>query len=437
MQDREPKTLGAKIKALRLERGLTQGSLTHGEITPGLLSQIESDRVTPSVRVITLLAKQLCVSPDELVNEVESRTMQMQLITDARAFLDKGDGASAIPLLKKLLTTSISYVSPKEIALDIAYANELMGQIEYAILRYETLEHEAMIEHDYLLAAKTLQRRGELANKQGEVSLALYCSKKSLSFLQSVEMVEPSLVTNAKKNISIYSYRLGNITQSLQYAEELYAEFQRKGLMENLAELCHMLSVLHVEKGNYDRALQFAKDAVSVYRSLGLRREQIDATLNYAIILREVGNPKKALGLLPNIIADYYQQTRTPALVTAWTERALCEMTLGKIEDAIRSLERSLSLAQPNTTHYAEACRVQGLLLMEKGERATAAMAFEKSLAIATSFRLFATAQNILAQLERLYEQDGQMHKAYACHERKNALMALSHQQLTATFLTV
>ena len=50
--DGTPLTLGAKIRALRQAKGLTQGELTRGEITPGLISQIESDRIAPSYRVI-------------------------------------------------------------------------------------------------------------------------------------------------------------------------------------------------------------------------------------------------------------------------------------------------------------------------------------------------------------------------------------------------
>lgn len=91
-----PKTLGERIKSLRVKRGLTQGALTRGEITPGLISQIESDHITPSVRVITLLALQLGVSPSELVDEVESRTSQIHMITDARDFLEQGDGNRAM-----------------------------------------------------------------------------------------------------------------------------------------------------------------------------------------------------------------------------------------------------------------------------------------------------------------------------------------------------
>lgn len=49
-------TLGQKIKAARLERGLTQKELAGGAITRNMLSKIENDSATPSVRTLEHLA---------------------------------------------------------------------------------------------------------------------------------------------------------------------------------------------------------------------------------------------------------------------------------------------------------------------------------------------------------------------------------------------
>lgn len=52
-------TLGQKIKAARLERGLTQKELVGDAITRNMLSKIENDSATPSVRTLEYLAKAL------------------------------------------------------------------------------------------------------------------------------------------------------------------------------------------------------------------------------------------------------------------------------------------------------------------------------------------------------------------------------------------
>lgn len=49
-------TLGQKIKAARLERGLTQKELVGDAITRNMLSKIENDAATPSVHTLEFLA---------------------------------------------------------------------------------------------------------------------------------------------------------------------------------------------------------------------------------------------------------------------------------------------------------------------------------------------------------------------------------------------
>lgn len=52
-------TLGQKIKAARLEKGLTQKEVVGDYITRNMLSKIENDSATPSVRTLEYLAKAL------------------------------------------------------------------------------------------------------------------------------------------------------------------------------------------------------------------------------------------------------------------------------------------------------------------------------------------------------------------------------------------
>ncbi|MFE2147903.1 helix-turn-helix domain-containing protein [Streptomyces sp. NPDC059456] len=54
-------SFGARLKALRLQRGLSQASLAGEEISTGYLSRLESGARQPTERVITYLAKQLGV----------------------------------------------------------------------------------------------------------------------------------------------------------------------------------------------------------------------------------------------------------------------------------------------------------------------------------------------------------------------------------------
>jgi transcriptional regulator with XRE-family HTH domain len=64
--------LGARIRRLRLERGLTQAELAGTRLSESYVSLIESGRRTPTSRVVDYLAEVLCCSSEVLIGEVEA-----------------------------------------------------------------------------------------------------------------------------------------------------------------------------------------------------------------------------------------------------------------------------------------------------------------------------------------------------------------------------
>ncbi len=60
-------SVGTKIKALRLQRGMTQGVLADGIVTRGMLSRIENGSANPSMASLSALAERLDVSPSFLL----------------------------------------------------------------------------------------------------------------------------------------------------------------------------------------------------------------------------------------------------------------------------------------------------------------------------------------------------------------------------------
>ena len=64
-------SVGSKIKALRLQRGMTQNELADEKLTRSMLSRIESGSANPSIATLSLLADRLDVSPAFLLEEGE------------------------------------------------------------------------------------------------------------------------------------------------------------------------------------------------------------------------------------------------------------------------------------------------------------------------------------------------------------------------------
>ncbi|MCY0870135.1 MAG: helix-turn-helix domain-containing protein [Firmicutes bacterium] len=404
----ESHTIGAKIRALRIARGLTQTQLTGGMITPGLISQIESDRVAPSARVVALLAEQLGVSPTELQSDVSTRTAQVSLYREAKELLSQGRGAEALQALSRLRADRASYVPSLEVCIDEAYAHHLAGNVLEARRLYASAESQAFLQREHsALGRLCATRQGSLFMEQNQLPLALFSYARALMYAREEAGVARSVRAMIHRNIAVCCYRMGNPVPALEHAEAAYACLDRRQASEELAATCHMLSVLCTETGQADRALRLAVEAVGLYRALGNEALVIDAKLNQAIILRELGNCQSALRMLPDIINEYYKSGRQAGLANAWNERALCECTLGLYDAALLSVERSRTICPPNSVEHIEWLRVDGIRRVAVGDHAGARSAWTDALTRARDAKLLATAADIASRLVELQQATG------------------------------
>ncbi len=425
MTDMTPLTLGAKIRALRLAKGLTQGELTRGEITPGLISQIESDRIAPSFRVISLLAEQLGVAPQEIMSDVEARASQLQTLRQARELLGAGRGAAAAVLLQQLTESELCYIPLMELTVDLAYAHRLAGRLEEAADLYELVEQHALANNDQMLGHICMSRMGELHYSQGRLSIAAYAYRKALEFAYALPAGVTQPLHAIQKNLSICIYRLGNAELALTYAKQAYDELSAASEPSpDQAETAHILSVLFTELGMAEKGSEMAAAAVTLYRRLGMEAQAVDAKLNQAIVLRESGDYTAALNLLPTVIADYYRLGRSTYLANAWSERALCELAIGALDDAERSVERCFPLAAPESAETVEAWRIRGLVAAAAGRLPAAARAMEQAEKLAVQLDLPTTLRQIAQDQMGIFEQEGDAAQADLCRERLLALTA-------------
>src|SRR3989442_1647127 len=71
-------TLGARVRAARQERGMSQAQLAGEELTKGFISQLESGSVRPSIRSLQLIASRLAKSLDYFLGD-EPLSLQKRL----------------------------------------------------------------------------------------------------------------------------------------------------------------------------------------------------------------------------------------------------------------------------------------------------------------------------------------------------------------------
>src|SRR3989442_15659892 len=86
-------SLGARVRAARRERAMSQAQLAGQELTKGFISQLESGSVRPSIRSLQLIASRLAKSLDYFLGD-EPLSLQKRLEffdLAAQAALERSD----------------------------------------------------------------------------------------------------------------------------------------------------------------------------------------------------------------------------------------------------------------------------------------------------------------------------------------------------------
>ena len=93
----DPRALGARLKAARVARGITQSALAGDGISTGYVSRIESGVRRPTLKVLTELARRLDKPVDQLLRGVSSTEYdEIRLSLDyAELALENGEGQEA------------------------------------------------------------------------------------------------------------------------------------------------------------------------------------------------------------------------------------------------------------------------------------------------------------------------------------------------------
>lgn len=93
-------TLGEKLRQARLERGLTQAQVAGDQITRNMLSQLESDSASPSVRTLEYLASVLNVRVGWLLGDPAAEDGGRAQLAAARRLYEAGENQACAALLQ-------------------------------------------------------------------------------------------------------------------------------------------------------------------------------------------------------------------------------------------------------------------------------------------------------------------------------------------------
>ena len=265
-------TVGARVKRLRLQRGLSQRDLSSPGVSYAYISRIEAGARTPSVKALRKLAQKLGVSVEYLetgrdIRDVDERELRL---ADAELELRLGkDPAAAEQRLEEILEEAraagdgISAVRAK-IALGLASAER--GSHLEAVERLEAALADEAAPQPHL--------RAELYTTLGESYAALGAPDRSVRIfedcLERVRQEVPDDVAVQIRFATFLSYALTDAGEFERAAAVIRDALARAGDQADpytRIRLYWSLGRLHVIEGRATEALEYIRHAIALLKT--------------------------------------------------------------------------------------------------------------------------------------------------------------------------
>ena len=257
--------LSEKIKAARLEAGLSQRQLCGDVITRNMLSQIENGSARPSMQTLRYLAQQLKKPVSYFLDEEAVLLPNRGCIEQARLAFARGDAAAARQALESFQEPDAFLGAEHQLLLfltGLSLAQQALqkGQTPYAITLLQQLEQ---VDSIYITRQLEQERLQLLAQAGVPVALpaiddALYLRAQAALNNRSPRRAMALLNAMQEQTAPRWALLCGDAAFQLENYQEAAAAY-RKAEAEYPELTVRKLEICYRELGDYKRAYEYAK----------------------------------------------------------------------------------------------------------------------------------------------------------------------------------
>jgi transcriptional regulator with XRE-family HTH domain len=258
-------TLGQRLRALRIERGLSQAELAGDLVSPSYVSLIEAGRRSPEREVLEGLARKLGCSPILLESGIAPEEINEQRLRLQFA--------------------------------EIALAN---GDLDEAHRQFSDLSQQAGAELKY----NALWGLARTTRRQGDLHAALSHVDELLAAARAGEPGTPGLLSLLNTRCVIYRAS-GDLSRSIEVGEAAVREVRDLGLegTEDEIKLASTLVACYWDRGDLFSAQHLAEQVIARAESLGTHKARSNAYWNASGVAAERGDLALALELANRTLA--------------------------------------------------------------------------------------------------------------------------------------
>jgi len=340
--------VGARIRRLRRDRGLTQKQLAAPRYTHAYVSTIESGRRRPSRDALEHFAAKLGVDADELMTG-RPRGLETHLrmrLHEARVAISEGRFDDVERDLTQIARDAKRYGLPRL----HANAEEIRGlwlqrsgRPEEALECYQRAE-ELLRDEPPTARVDAVDGKAVCFSALGDVRYAIFLLESLLAEIERTAFHDPDALARIHAGL-VYSYLdAGLMAKAAESAMELERLAPRVDDPARLAQLHMNVARQYLATGRIEEATASLQRAEDAYRSLGLQTEQGGAHLARGFVMLRDGRFEDARRELDTARSIFEQTGNTKDLTRTLNELARMARQEGNVQDARHLLERSIAL---------------------------------------------------------------------------------------------
>ena len=363
--------IGARLKRLRLAKGLTQKELASPSYTHSYVSTIEAGRRQPSRTALEHFAGKLGVGVEELVSgQSPDLVARLELrLQEARIALSGGQqdeaDATFVAIAKQSRQLKLARLEAKaEEARGLLL--ERRGSPEEALEHYQRAE-EILGSEPPTALADAVTGKARCFEALGDVRYAIHLLETLLATIEQQGIHDPSALVELHASLLDAYLEAGMRDRAARSADELERLAPKVDDPLRLARMHIHVAHIYLVQGNIEDAHRSLERAEDHYRQLNLKTEMGYAHLARGYIFSREDDLPSARRELEAALGVFEETGDEKHVTRTLNELARIERLEGRIEQAVSLLERSISrLGDADALILAWAHRELGLTLSER-----------------------------------------------------------------------
>lgn len=406
-------TIGEKIRALRLGKGLNQTELAKGIVTASMISQIEYDRAKPSHGVLTQIAERLDCSLEDLIGNTALNFKTASQFNMAKALVIKGEFSSALCLLEDLSARNDSDIEPFEIAYYHVYCYIQLQMLNEASVKLKSLSDPFDAHESKYNFAKVEYLLGLVEMKKRCYPLAEHHFHHALHALNLSKVNDEGLKSSALMELGKAQWELGKLTASLEAYRQASHLFETRADYESLGHAYLQMAQSCLEANQLRESGACAQRAFQCLDAVSNTHTRLIMELRIAVIQASTGNRANAELNLQHVAEELVKIKKADSAGIAYAELSKLFFESQRLDLAEEAAEAAKQFLPPMHEQSALSLRVLAKIAQARKQTDAASKLFEQSADCYRSVGRYKEYEFTMQELSNHYAQLDDVHMAY------------------------